>query len=270
MRPERHDSFGDFAEPEKERLRLWSAKLARIGYTATFLPLLMAIRTRWPRDADRYLRALKLCEALAFRTYRIARYYSTFRQPSMIRLAYRIAQMELGFSEAMAEITRFYGDRGPREAFERFIDSESSRGWFGRGGLSYFLYEYECHLALPLGGPPKVPFVAVERADSIEHILPQYMGNHEYWNSRFSTEEHEAYRDDLGNLTLTKGNSSLSNKPYPLKKGSPTSTGYCYEKSLLQVERELAANWSDWTPDSIDQRRVRMLKWAKSRWHVDF
>lgn len=270
LRPARHDSFGEFDAPDRDQLRLWSEKLSRIGYTATFLPLLMAIRTRWPREADRYLCAVKLCEALAFRTYRIARYYSTFRQPSMIRLAYRVAHEDLGFSAAMEEIRQLYGDRGPRDAFERFVDSESGGGWFGRGGLSYFLYEYECHLASRRGGAPKVPFVAVEKADSIEHILPQCMGKHEYWISRFSPEEHERYRDDLGNLTLTKGNSSLSNKPYPKKKGSPTSAGYCYDQSVLQVERELASSWPDWTPESICQRRSRLLEWARTRWHVNF
>lgn len=270
VRPARHDSFGEFNARDRERLRLWSEKLARIGYTATFLPLLMVIRTRWPRDAGKYLDALELCEKLAFRTYRIARYYSTFGQPAMIRLAYRIAREDLEFPKAMDEIRELYGGRHPREAFERFVDSESGGGWFGRGGLSYFLYEYECHLAGRYGGSPEVPFVAIEKADSLEHILPQYMGKHEYWLSRFSPEEHEKYLEDLGNLTLTKGNSSLSNKPYPLKKGSPASTRYCYDQSVLQVERELADSWPDWTPESIVQRRSRLLDWARTRWHVNF
>ena len=96
------------------------------------------------------------------------------------------------------------------------------------------------------------------------------MGDHEYWNSRFGSELHAHYKHDLGNLTLTKGNSQLSNKPYPAKKGSPESDRYCYARSLLQVEIELYVNWPDWNQESIDQRRGRLLAWAKSRWHVDF
>ena len=269
VRPHRNDSFGNFNQEERNQLVLWGRNLMRIGYTATFVPLLMAIRMRWPDNADKYLEALQLSEVLAFRTYRVARYYSTYRQSSMIRLAFRIRK-GLEFSEAMIEMKRLFGNRGPREAFEGFTNAETVQGWYGRGGLNYFLYEYESHLAKKLGGSPRVQWEGVDSADSIEHILPQYIGDREYWRSRFSLEEHERYRHDLGNLTLTKGNSALSNKPFPQKAGSQQTCGYCYVNSLLQVEREIAADWTDWTPKSVDQRRARMLEWAKSRWHVEF
>lgn len=241
----------------------------RVGYTATFVPLLMAIRKRWPGQAGKYLQALQLCEAVAFRTYRVARYYSTYRQSSMIRLAHQIMQ-GMDFSQAMTEIKSFYGGRGPRNAFENFTDPREVQPWYGRGSVNYLLFEYESHLAKELGGPPRIPWNEVDSADTVEHILPQYMGNHTYWTSRFDDEAHEKYKHDLGNLTLTKGNPQLSNHCYPKKVGTPESTRYCYSRSLLQVERELPVRWPEWTRESIDQRRGRLLEWAKSRWHVDF
>ena len=269
VRPNRHDAFGDMPQKERGLLRLWGSKLMRVGYTATFVPLLMAIRMRWPGDAGKYLEALRLCEAVAFRTYRVARYYSTYRQSSMIRLAYQI-KGGMDFSQAMAEIRSLYGGREPRNAFEDFTNPDEIQHWYGRGSVNYLLYEYESFLASKLGGSPKVHWDQIDHSDSIEHILPQSMGQHEYWKSRFSPEEHEEYIHDLGNLTLTKGNPQLSNKPYPEKVGTPTSNGYCYSRSLLQVETELAASWQDWTRESINQRRARLLEWARSRWHVEF
>ncbi len=269
VRPNRSDAFGDFPAKERDRLRLWGGKLMRVGYTATFVPLLMAIRKRWPGEAGKYLQALQLCEAVAFRTYRVARYFSTYRQSSMIRLAYQIMQ-GMEFSQAMAEIKIFYGGRGPRDAFANFTDPQEVQPWYGRGSVNYLLFEYENHLAKELGGSPKFRWDQVDSADTVEHILPQYMGKHTYWTSRFDPETHEKYKHDLGNLTLTKGNPQLSNNPYPEKVGTAESNRYCYSRSLLQVERELPVRWPEWTRESIDQRRGRLLEWAKSRWHVDF
>lgn len=269
IRPNREIAFGDMDPKQKGELTLWGTKLMRVGYTATFVPLLMAIRLKWPGDAGKYLEALQLCEVVAFRTYRIARYYSTYRQSSMIRLAYQIMR-GMDFPQAMAEIKSLFGGRGPRNAFDEFTDPTEVQHWYGRGSVNYLLYEYESFLASKLGGSPRVQWGQLDSADSIEHILPQYMGEHVYWNSRFTSDEHEEYKHDLGNLTLTKGNSQLSNKPYPDKKGSPESDKYCYATSLLRVESELAINWPDWTRESIDQRRARLLTWAMSRWHVEF
>jgi hypothetical protein len=57
-----------------------------------------------------------------------------------------------------------------------------------------------------------------ERADTIEHILPQ-TPKKEYWRERFDKSDQKLLIHDLGNLALTKDNSSYSNKPFPDKKG---------------------------------------------------
>lgn len=269
VRPNRSQSFGEFSEKEKGQLRLWGSKLMRVGYTATFVPLLMAIRLRWPGDAGKYLEALKLCETVAFRTYRVGRYYSTYRQSSMINLAHQIMR-GLEFSEVMTQIKSFYGGPGPRNAFEGFTDPGEIQRWYGRGSVNYLLYEYESHLARKSGGSPRIHWEQVDSVESIEHILPQHIGANEYWNDRFDPQTHEEIKHDLGNLTLTKGNSALGNRSYPEKKGSHETKRYCYVNSLLQVERELPVRWPDWTRESIEQRRECLLSWAKSRWRVEF
>ena len=270
LRPNRSGSFGSFPNSARDGVTLWSQKVARIGTTATFLPLLMAVRKNWPADAEKYLEVLKLCETFAFRVYRVARYYASYRQPAMLHLAYRVAHGQMGFAEVVRDIRGNYGSRQSREAFDEFTNPDSPRSRYGWTGLRYFLYEYESHLALGRGGSPKVPWSETDGADSIEHILPQYIGEQPYWQGRFNSDSHENYVHDIGNLTLTKGNSSLSNKSFPDKKGDKSAQVYCYEKSLLLEEREVAEKWDDWTVTTIDERRAMLLRWAKERWHVDF
>ncbi|MEZ8605552.1 DUF262 domain-containing protein [Vibrio splendidus] len=54
---------------------------------------------------------------------------------------------------------------------------------------------------------------------TIEHILPQKLAN-EYWNTRFSNEEHAVWLHKLGNLTLISGtkNSEAQNSDFDRKK----------------------------------------------------
>ena len=270
QKPSRDGAFALFPDTTRNEVILWSEKVARIGTTATFLPLLMAVRKNWPADAERYLEILKLCEKFAFRVYRVARYYSSYRQPAMFHLAYRVAHGQMDFPEVVSKIKSDYGSRQSREAFDEFANPGSPTSRYGWTALRYFLFEYESHLASRRGGPPKVPWKDTDGADSIEHILPQFKGDQPYWQERFDEDSHEQYVHDIGNLTLTKGNSSLSNKPFPDKKGDKGTQGYCYRKSLLVQENELAEKWDDWTETTIDERRAMLLQWAKCRWHVDF
>ena len=68
-KPQRFGAFGTFADvgpSVRKQVMTWSERLRRVGALATFLPLLMAIRKRWPTDANKYLEIVKLCEAFAF------------------------------------------------------------------------------------------------------------------------------------------------------------------------------------------------------------
>ena len=271
LRPNRGgDAFSAFtSSPTRDNIVLWNVKFARIGTTATFLPLLMAVRKRWPSEPKKYLEILKVCEAFAFRIYRAARYYASYRQSAMFHLASRVVH-GMDFDDAVREIKRNYSSRESRHAFDDFTNEKSPQSWYGRTGIRYLLYEYESHLALARGGSPKVPWAEVEGADSVEHILPQYIGDRCYWQARFGADAHEEYKHDIGNLTLTKGNPSLGNKPFPDKKRAIDAKKYCYQESLLLEEREVAEKWDDWTVETINERRAMLLGWAKQRWDVDF
>ena len=268
LRPDRGGAFGSPSPKDgvKNNVVLWNQKLLRIGITATFLPLLMAVRKRWPSEPDKYLEILKLCEALAFRSYRVVKSYANYRQSAMFRLAFRVAH-GMNFDDTVRNIKREYSNVGLRQGFCEFTNAESPQSMYWWRGLRYFLYEYEQHLAVAKGASPKVGWAQIETRESIEHILPQSIEKQCYWQERFDTTTHEEYKHDIGNLTLTKGNASLSNKPFPDKK---VAKGYSYEDSPLFGEQEIAKSWDHWTTESIDQRHAMLLGWAKERWHVDF
>lgn len=279
LRPNRSEAFGEFEERHRSDLRRWNSKLVRTGSVIRpFLPLLMAVRERWPSDQEKYLEALKFCEKFSFRAYRVGRANSNFREAAMFRLAHNVAARRLDFGEAVREMKRAYGEGWVRRAFDAFTNAAGPSADYGYswGGLKYFLYEYEEHLA-PRGTEPKVGWQEVAGAglkDTIEHVLPQDIGNQPYWQERF-TAEHKEYKDDIGNLALTKWNSHYSNFAFPIKKrefNAKTEKGElapCYANSPFYQEREIAEQ-NDWTKESINDRRAKMLAWAKERWSVDF
>ena len=260
----------------REQVIEWSEKLVRIGVVVTFLPLLLAVRMRWSDDPNKYLEILKLCEAFAFRVYRLRGpgSRSDAGQVKLFSLGYELARKGRSFSETMHSIKSQLASWCGDDAFKEFISPENSADWYDpryRSKLHYFLYEYEITLASRQGASPDVTWKAFRSRDlknTIEHILPQSIDGQPYWQNRFSRKKHERYRHDLGNLTLTRHNSYYGNRPFPDKKGSARTKGHCYAKSPLYLERDLA-RWKHWNTSAIEKRRSELLEWARERWAVD-
>ena len=64
----------------------YSQKLRRIGIMRPFIPLLIAIRLRFPEDAARYLETVKLCERYSFRVFTVAERRTNGKEPILFRL----------------------------------------------------------------------------------------------------------------------------------------------------------------------------------------
>ena len=89
---------------------------------------------------------------------------------------------------------------------------------------------------------------------TIEHILPQ---NPTGWKDL--EYEYQNYIHHLGNLTLTKENSELSNKTYEEKKK-------IYEKSNFALTRNVAKYYKEWNISSIVERTHSMCGAAVDLW----
>ena len=271
LKPGRDSAFESFSSNSKikDEIKLCNSKLVRIGVTATFLPLLMAVRMRWPAEPEKYLDIARLCEVFAFRFYQVSGYYANFRQSQMFHLANRVYH-GMAFDNAVHAIKQNYNDGAEKRNFDEFTNPEAHRDWYGKRGLRYFLYEYEQHLASSKGASPKVSWADIlGLKDTVEHVLPQSIQGQCYWQKRFTTDAHKEYVHDLGNLTLTKHNPVYGNKPFPEKKGAIDADGPCYAKSPFFQEQELA-QYDEWTKETISDRRAKLLEWAKVRWGVDF
>ena len=271
--PSLDGAFARFdASPQiRDEVVLWSSNLVRLGMPVSFLPLLMAVRMTHPHDAAKYLETLKLCEAYAFRIWTLKKSRSNAGRATLFRAAHELRTGKCGFKDAMdavkAELAWRCGDGEYTAQFEKLIkDAE----WYRWRGLRYMLYEYEIHLSIERKADPMGTLknlIGGDSAPTIEHILPQSIENMPAWNTKFSDEEHRRCLNDIGNLTLSRFNESLSNRPFDEKKGTAWQPER-YVSSPFFQEGDLV-HYPEWTPKTVAERRDRIINWAKQRWSID-
>lgn len=269
-KPTRDSAFGDFSHDEdlrREVIRL-SDCLVRMNVIASFLPLLIGVRLRGAGDAAGYRDVLELCERFAFRVYRLDEWRSGTGQSTLAKLGHQCFTGELAVQDAIDQLRDSLLYYSPDSKFRAALEPGEINDRFHWNGLKYFLFEYERDRSgvEDLG----ISWSEVQQADAqktIEHILPQ-TPDLAYWQERFTQEQFDFYTHDLGNLCLTRDNSSYGNKAFPDKKGTPDATFPCYANSALQMERDLAS-FEEWTPESIEYRRQQLIDWTLRRWSVD-
>lgn len=267
--PERADAFASVADlAARTDMKRWNAKLIRTNVIAPFLPLLIATRIRFADDPGKYLELIRFCEMFAFRVYRLLERRADAGQGDLFRVGHQLYRGANDFDQAMQELWRSLLAFSPDSWFN---DALRRKGydWYDWAGLKYFLYEYEESLAAKKGAVPKIPWEEVrrrERADTIEHVLPQTPSD-PCWLDRFDEQQRKDLLHDLGNLSLTKDNASYGNRCFSVKKGTAGIGKPCYAESSFFMERELAAI-DDWNPATLGERRDKLTQWALARWRV--
>ena len=268
-------SFASFDHQSelKDQVVEWSGKLLRLGRLATFSPLLVAVRRRYPHDAGKYLETLQLCEKYAFRVFALRAARADAGQATLFWVANQLATRtkQMTFARVREIVKSEMNYRCDNAEFKSLLDYPRwGADWYGWRGLRYFLYEYEICLSEKYRSRPVTWNEVADRQKeaTVEHILPQNIESIPYWTDRFNHEQHGELLHDLGNLTLTRYNSKLSNRPFPEKKGDSTTAEHCYMNSPFYGERELC-QFENWTPATIKTRREALLKWARDRWAVD-
>ena len=272
LNPSRPGSFGAMGM-DRDTVAAASERLLRLRAVASFLPVLMAARLRFPTDADAYLKVIDLSERFAFRVYRLAGKRSNAGQSGLFRAGSRLYLDEQTLEETLADVTGFLLYYSPTGQFEAELSDQKQRDWYRWYGLRYLLFEWEEQLAM--GHEIILPWNQVEQRElekTIEHILPQTPTD-AYWQDGFTETQRLELTNDLGNLCLTEDNSSYYNKAFPAKVGSAglhDDRGVvvrCYANSVLFQERAIAGH-AHWGPDEIRGRRKKLLTWARQRWAV--
>lgn len=95
---------------------------------------------------------------------------------------------------------------------------------------------------------------------TVEHLLPNTLGNEPYWLSRFPPPKWEECANQIGNLVLVSArmNGTLSRKDFPDKKAvvaNRVKAGWIITDKALES--------SDWTPKQIEDRTRELVKRAK-------
>lgn len=115
--------------------------------------------------------------------------------------------------------------------------------------IRYILYKFEKKRTKEIVDPESA---------TIEHILPQ---DTKLWRdhlAKLSDNSYIEYKHKIGNLTLTKHNSEMSNSSFDQKKS-------VYEHSNYIITRELT-KYNDWSSKEIKQRCADMATEAVSIW----
>ena len=267
LRPDYFDAFSDARQDLRERIRTLSEKFVRLGASATFIPLLIAVRLKEKDQGETYLKVLELCEKYAFRVYAWNESQPRKGQSSVYWYTREYFNNRLNAKQLLVYLTNLTLRNCPDERFDaRF--QQPAVNWFAWKAIKYFLYEYELERANQRRLQVRMAWddVIAPRRDTIEHILPQNPRK-SYWKERFDQQTHDLWQHDIGNLTLTYFNGALSDLAFPDKRDGRPGHKECYARSLLIIEQDLV-EYTDWTVDTIRERREKIRQWALKRWTI--
>ena len=268
--------------------RLWLDRLNRIGISY-FRPLVTASLLRDDIQSSERVELFKTIERFIFLAFRCMSAQSNYKNSEFYGLARRILKKEKDIKYIISRLeehikytfthTEFFNSDYLYNALNRKF--ESGEGFYSWGGLRYFLFEYEYYLcqqgAQRRPAPNWSDSEGMEKGYiSIEHILPQ-TPNNEYWKDKFQNiadEKMKYYQGTLGNLLLLNKsiNSSLQNDSFPNKKVKKDDQGKVIRQGYSNgsySENEVSQN-TDWTPETIKDRGLRLLLFMENRWNLKF
>ena len=257
---------------ENERVLL--DRLNRIGII-TFSTLTLAVYLKKP-SVDIKIKLLEKIEKLAFLYLLVSyRFYVQFIDFSIV--AIKIQKGEMSLTELSKELDIRIKDITERvDLIDRLVDNFKTDGFYSWVGIRYFLFEYEISIRNKSKAKTnKIDWIEYRNEEddfiTIEHIYPQTPKS-ECWKTKFNTyslKERKILNNSLGNLLpLSKPkNSSLQNKCFLDK--IDNGDNYVGFKYGSYSENEISS-LPEWTPESILERGIRLLKFMEKRWDLNF
>jgi hypothetical protein len=250
------------------------ARLKRLGF-GVLKPLLLAVLTREGNATD-ICSVLQQAERFLLLVRSLGGARSNVGETESYRMANDLHKGTASLTQAATMLKErvslhFTPDRFQAEIDELFADDDG-KGYYDLAGLKYILFEYEESLRIEAKATTgKISWNNFRGAkNSVEHVYPQNPTDNEWPAfSSFSTEQRRQLCHSLGNLVAVSvaKNASLSRRAFAEKvKGTAESPGFSQGSfSELRI-----AQSSDWTPKTILERGVEMLKFIEQRWSIQF
>lgn len=271
---------------------LWMDRLNRIGISY-FRPLVTASFLSDEIDSKNRVALFTAIERFIFVAFRLSRSMANYRNSEFYRAARDLRTLALSCKDVVSRLNELVQEEFLETSensensyfytqFYTFIEKKfkGGSGYYSWVALRYFLYEYEMDKVFERGSQ-KIDwklFVKGEKDKvSIEHIYPQTPDN-KCWKENFKDVKRsdlKYYQGTLGNLLpLSQSiNSSLQNDCFEEKKNpkyddsnKKIRQGY-QNGSHSEIE---VANYTDWNPDTILERGLKMLEFMEKRWDIQF
>ena len=214
------------------------------------LPLLLASYNNL--STEEFCKVLRVTTVITFRYTIIGGLHTNLKEEVYNKAAIRISNKEIITASAIAhEVKALYtSDKDFKNDFSTTRISTKRYKKLVR----YILFEIENHLS----------HTDVDYEDSpatIEHILPE--NANDMWLINFPVSILESFVYRLGNYTLLEDdkNRACGNKNFEEKKS-------IYHTSQYEMSWQIVA--SDWTPNTLDNRQLRLSDYATSCWRLPY
>lgn len=199
---------------------------------------------------------LNLWERVTFRIYGMCGRDARTKVGDYVRLAWRVDQKKLSFTQIEKELKQIGADFPIQKAVAELRDTDCYTDW--QSELRYLLFRYEEHLAAAAGqkfnNEQWNRIWEASAAESIEHVQPQSKGSHQPTDSGIFVHR-------LGNLTLLPP--KLNSKLQALDPAKKTDA---YIKTGFHQAVDVAKRIPTWDRAAVTKREEEILAWAASHW----
>lgn len=220
---------------------------------AIFLMYLLNYKDQHHIDDEDMLKAVKACISYVFRLKMFKGSASNQFFALAIQNFERCEESEPFVDRVWKALTSGQGSyRFPRDLeFKNAFETKDMYLEFKPPFIRYILYKFERSRSREVVDPESV---------TIEHILPRDTKKWIEHLASISDTEYPEYIHKIGNLTLTKMNSEMSNNPFAEKKEIYKTSNYTITRELVEV--------ADWNSEEIKNRCAEMANEALQIWDL--
>lgn len=229
-------------------------RLKTLGKLETFLPLILAVSINKKYRNEFLIPIIELLEIYTVRVYIFGNKKSNTGITSFHDLAYKIKCNKIIFNDLKKELKTLIQKNSITTELRKNIVNLSVYNNLDTNIIKFFLFEYEKYLQseaqinYEFGA---LSSVLESSKISIEHISPQIGQPGVKLNKNIN---------NIGNLVLTFGNSTLSNKNFLSKRDYYKNSDFLSEKELYTFNK--------WEDKEIDERGKRFSKFIIDKWKI--